>query len=306
MEVEKVEAKLLDKIFVVFEGISLIYAHRYVLYLLLVTCLYEIVITILDFEFKILGAQYSAASSENSLSAGEDNGGEGDANFVNLLGHFGQVTNLLSLVVATFGFSFLVRHLGVRYTLLIFPATLFGAVVLTNLVPSFWLLFVLVSVLKACDYSLYDPVIELLYIPTSEPIKFKAKAWIDVFGARLAKAVGSVMTHLARGDVSRLRAIAELPMLVISLLLIAAAVVVGRDFEGLVGRDEVVGEDPAEALLRRKHKRYRYDHNNHGYSDTDNNHTTAKLPTRNGLNPGDVGYDGYDLQLYTDDAASHS
>jgi AAA family ATP:ADP antiporter len=286
---------VVDRLSVMFEGVTLIYKHRYVLYLLLVTCLYEIVITILDFEFKILGVQYSSSKEEAAASSSEAEGSQekGDANFVNLLGHFGQMTNVLSLVVATVGFSFLVRRLGVRYTLLIFPAIMFSAVVLTNLVPSFWLLFGLVSLLKACDYSLYDPVIELLYIPTSEPIKFKAKAWIDVFGARLAKAVGSIITHLANGNVARLRAIAEMPMIIISLLLIGAAVVVGRDFEHLVRHDIIVGEDPAEAAVRRLNS-----------SSSQQQHAASDaLPTRNGLRPGDVGYDGYDLALYTDDAA---
>jgi AAA family ATP:ADP antiporter len=293
---------LSERLSVMFEGVTLIYEHRYVLYLLLVTCLYEIVITILDYEFKVMGAQYasgthtpsSVGKEEDDETGVESSTGEGDANFVNLLGHFGQMTNVLSLVVATVGFSFLVRTLGVRYTLLIFPVIMFSAVVLTNLVPSFWLLFAMVSVLKACDYSLYDPVIELLYIPTSEPIKFKAKAWIDVFGARLAKAVGSVITHLANGNVRKLRTIAEMPMIVISLMLIGAAVIVGRDFEQLVRDDVVVGEDPAEAALRKLN--HKYDHTNYR-----NGVSTEMLPTRRGLNPGDVGYDGYDLALYTED-----
>ena len=65
------------------------------------------------------------------------------------------------------GFSFLVRHLGVRNCLLIFPCLLFFASLLTNLVPSLWLLFYTVSVLKALTYSLNEPVKELLYMPTS-------------------------------------------------------------------------------------------------------------------------------------------
>jgi AAA family ATP:ADP antiporter len=52
-----------------------------------------------------------------------------------------------------------------------------------------WVLFMLLSVLKAITFSLNEPVKELLYMPTSEAIKFKVKAWIDVFGARCAKAV---------------------------------------------------------------------------------------------------------------------
>ena len=288
------QSRFRDKFVVMFEGVSLIYQHRYVFLLLLVTCLYEIVITILDYEFKVLGAAHSASRAVLPEKEESEGMSEGDANFVNLLGHFGQMTNILSLLVALIGFSFLVRNLGVRVTLLIFPVTLFGAVVLTNLVPSFWLLFVLVSVLKACDYSLYDPVIELLYIPTSEPIKFKAKAWIDVFGARSAKAIGSIITHVSNGNVTKLRAFAEIPMIIISFLLIASAVVVGNDFERLVKDGIVVGEDPAETALRELNDPSNTNRYLHDVS-------TQKLPTRNGLNPGDVGYDGYDLDLYTDE-----
>jgi AAA family ATP:ADP antiporter len=45
--------------------------------------------------------------------------------------------------------------------------------------------------LQGLTYSLNEPAKELLYMPTSDMIKFKAKAWIDVFGARLAKAMGA-------------------------------------------------------------------------------------------------------------------
>jgi ATP/ADP translocase len=53
---------------------------------------------------------------------------------------------------------------------------------------------------QALIFSLYDPVKELLYMPTNEEVKFKAKAWIDVFGARFAKAVGSLFTSAAHGN----------------------------------------------------------------------------------------------------------
>ena len=68
--------------------------------------------------------------------------------------------------------------------------------IVNNLVNNMWILFTLLSVLKAITFSLNEPVKELLYIPTSEAIKFKAKAWIDVFGARCAKAFGSYITYL--------------------------------------------------------------------------------------------------------------
>lgn len=44
----------------------------------------------------------------------------------------------------------------------------------------------------------------MLYLPTSDAIKFKAKGWIDVFGSRCAKGVGSFVTLSSRGDQRRL------------------------------------------------------------------------------------------------------
>lgn len=43
------------------------------------------------------------------------------------------------------------------------------------------------------SHSRACPIIEMLYIPTSVETKFKAKVWIDVVGARIAKGLGSVI-----------------------------------------------------------------------------------------------------------------
>lgn len=134
-------------------------------------------------------------------------------------------------MVSFFGFSYLVTHFGVRNSLMIFPCVLFVCVVVTNLEPSFSVLFVCVSVAKALVFSLHDPVKELLYIPTSAAVKFKAKAWIDVFGSRIAKAAGSLLSFTAHGDVVVLRAISEVPCLLLSLGMVALAFTAGNEFE---------------------------------------------------------------------------
>ena len=198
--------------------------------------------------------------------------------YITITFYFRQFTNLLSLAVSSVGFSFLVHRIGVRGTLLIFPLLLFVAVLVINLVPSLWILFILVSVLKALTYSLNDPVKELLYQPTSEPIKFKAKAWIDVFGARLAKAAGSLITRLGHGDSARLRTVAEVPTIVISLALIVVAVVAGNKFDSLIREGKIIGEEVE--LKEQEMKMY------------------SHLPVIDGLKPGDVGYTGYDLKLF--------
>lgn len=201
------------------------------------------------------------------------------------------MTNVVSLLVSSVGFSFLVHRLGVRYTLLIFPILLFLGVIITNLVPSLWVLFFFVSLLKAVDYSLYDPVKELLYMPTSEPIKFKAKAWIDVLGARIAKGLGSLISYSAAGNAKKLRHIAEIPSIILSLCFLVIVFVAGRKFDRLVRDGTIVGnEDEDNVGMELNSLKSSNSKSSHSYYDN--------LQPRNGVLPGDVGYDGYDMHLF--------
>eukprot|EP01041_Mallomonas_annulata_P011656 gene11656-24414_t len=268
-----VSAKRCGTVFAGFyEGVSLILAHGYVLLLMGVSCLYEIVLTVLDFTFKVQSKESLSSSLLLELGEGVAHGEALSIRFADLMGRFGQMTNIVSLLVSVFGFSFLVRRLGVSSCLLIFPALLFLAVILTNFVPSLWVIFFLVSVLKALTYSLVDPVKELLYMPTSEAIKFKAKAWIDVFGSRFAKAIGSSITHFSHGKLDRLRKISELPAMIICIAYLLLAWNTGKEFDKLIAGKIIVGE----------------------------NHTVRddKDAVINGLRPGDVGYEGYDPKLF--------
>jgi len=255
-----------------YEGLILILRYKYTLKLLGISCLYEVVVTVLDYEFKILGAGSVSLSDSNIVDGNR---------FAILLGHFGQFTNLISFLISLFGFTMLVRHIGVKFTLLIFPMLLFVAVVAINLVPTLWVLFVLVSLIKALIFSLNDPVKELLYNPTSDAIKFKAKAWIDVFGSRFAKGAGSFITNLSGGDATKLRTVAEIPCLVISLGVFLLAWSIGDEFTELVQSKTIVGKD-VTAVVHLSEVSELY----------------LNLPERNGLRPGDVGYDGYDPQLF--------
>lgn len=231
------------------EGFMLLLRNKYMLMVFGVSCLYEIVVTILDYQFKILAVHANSTKPDVILSDGRAVGaGVYEDQFANLLGHFGQATNLFSFLVSFFGFSFLVHRIGVRFSLMIFPTVLFGAVVVTNLLPSLSVLFVCVSVIKALVFSLHDPVKELLYIPTSIHMKFKAKAWIDVFGSRLAKAVGSAVSYLSYGDAKTLRAIAEVPCLLISLGVLSLAYLVGTEFEKLVENQPLARAEEKEGL----------------------------------------------------------
>ena len=103
-------------------------------------------------------------------------------------------------------------------------------------------LFVSVSLLKAMTYSVNDPAKEILYIPTSDAIKFRAKFWIDIVGARIAKAVGSSINKYA-GSVDRIARFGTVPSVCTALGLWLACYKVGIEFDSLLTRGEVVGAD---------------------------------------------------------------
>jgi hypothetical protein len=159
------------------------------------------------------------------------------------------------------------------------------AVIVTNLVPSLWALFLMVSVLKALVYSLNDPVVELLYMPTSEPIKFKAKAWIDVVGARSAKAIASIVTSLCGGNIQKLRRSTEVPMIVISFVFIAIVWITGKEFDQLVEKKIIIGEELEHSEMRENHEKRR---------------RTTAMAEEEELIPETV-FEGVDFDLYRDE-----
>jgi ATP:ADP antiporter, AAA family len=55
------------------------------------------------------------------------------------------------------------------------------------------ILITLKSADKALNYSIHRVSKEMLYIPTSYEVKYKAKAVIDMFAYRLSKIVGSAL-----------------------------------------------------------------------------------------------------------------
>jgi hypothetical protein len=278
------------------EGLHLVFKYKYVLRIMAVSCLYEIVVTVLDYEFKVIGAGVLEPSRDAQSNAGES------FKFANLMGRFGQLTNLLTLLVSLFGYSFVVKHFGVKVSLLVYPVLLLVAVIICNLAPTLWVLFFIVSILKAMSYSFNEPVKELLYQPTSLAIKYKAKAWIDVFGTRLAKAVGSSISYMAHGSVTKLQIISELPSFAVSVALLVFAWQTGSQFESYVAQGIVVGDGPDVSAESEKHRRSgsgtSTSSSSSRSSSSSSSGTRGDPVDARGLRPGDVGYSGYDPELF--------
>ncbi len=217
------------------EGVKLIISKPYIFGILIVSTLYEVIATIVDFQMKKLASvQYP-----------------GPGELASFLGKYGVATNCLALVMALLGTSYLMRRFGLTFCLLTFPVALGGAVTYLWYVAKFtmpsdltlmWTAFVVMIVAKGLSYALNNPSKEMMYIPTSKDIKFKAKGWIDMFGNRSAKAGGATVNNVLRLAVTP--ALMVQSGAIISLGIIAiwvvAATYVGRAFGKLTKSGEIV------------------------------------------------------------------
>merc|ERR1712174_102574 len=184
--------------------LCLIFQHRYIMGMFFISCFFMVQITVVDYTMKVLARDHFTTEHpcqpgdtcwDYTLNAPVRMSDDATAAFAKFLGIFGQATNTLSFFLSLLGTSATIRILGLNNTLLLFPALCIAAISMVWFIPTLWVVFASMMILKALTYSLNNPTKEILYQPTSPAVKYKAKSWIDIFGARGAKALGSVFTN---------------------------------------------------------------------------------------------------------------
>lgn len=161
------------------EGLKLMLKHKYLLGIFAANFIYEVIVTIFDFNFKVAaGAQFTGVALSHYLSL------------------YGSSVNIVSLGCLLLGISNVTRFLGVGVALAAMPVivglALFGFLSLDSLT----FLFGLMVGSKAINYALNGPALKQLYIPTTPDVRFKAQAWIETFGSRASKEAGSLFNML--------------------------------------------------------------------------------------------------------------
>lgn len=179
------------------------------------------------------------------VDSGTATGMSSDAtkSFTTFMGLFGQATNTLSLLLSFFGTSAIIRRLGLRVTLLLFPSICLIVIIAVRFHPTLNVVFAAMMILKANSYALNNPTKEMLYQPTSTNVKYKAKSWIDIFGARGSKALGSVVTNAFSTNAAELIDKGSLVGMCVASFLIWNARFMGKKFEEYTGKGYVVGGD---------------------------------------------------------------
>merc|ERR1719486_1592399 len=159
-------------------------------------------------------------------------------------GIFGQAANGLSFCFSLLGTSMVIRRLGLNRTLLLFPTLCLGAICFVYTTPTLEAVFLAMLLLKGFSYCLNNPCKEILYQPTSSNVKFKAKSWIDVFGARGSKALGSVVTNAFSDSAADLLSYGAFVGMSVASFLIYVAWWQGREFDNLIDGGVKLGEEP--------------------------------------------------------------
>ncbi len=205
------------------EGLRLIVTKPFLMGILVVSTVYEIVGTIIDYQFKV-----------NALSVYVKE------EYAAFMGICAVCSALIGISLALGGTSFFIRRLGVRFSLLLYPAVMGVVIFSVWLWPSLMGFFVAMMLVKALSYAVNNPVKELLYLPTSKDVKMKAKGFIDGFGGKSAKSFGSIINSFIGKDMLMLLNVGSLISIVIILFWIVVGLAVGTKYDSLIKKNEIL------------------------------------------------------------------
>ncbi len=172
-------------------GAVLVARSRYLLAIVVLVGLYEIISTTLDFQF---------TATIEALVPQADQG----AAFANVF----AATNVFAMVFQLFLTTAILKRFGVRGALLVMPVVVLGVSVGFMAAPTVLFAALLSGSDNGLNYSLNQSAREALYTVTSRAEKYQAKAFIDMFVQRFAKALAvglSLVFSLAFEDAASLR-----------------------------------------------------------------------------------------------------
>ena len=217
------------------QGLKLILTRSYLFGVFLLVAFFEIVTTIVDYQMKMQAQALPQYSTKEGMTS--------------FMGMFGMSTNILAFLMALFGTGYLIKKFGVRVSLLTFPIAIGVAIsvlytfIKLDLVSTqnmLWVTFGVVILAKGLSYALNNPAKEVMYIPTSRDAKFKAKGWIDMFGARGSKALGSGFNEFLKTTPHILLYAGTILSMGLIGIWIMVAYLVGNKFHSLVKEGKIV------------------------------------------------------------------
>ncbi|PCI74356.1 hypothetical protein COB28_00795 [Candidatus Dependentiae bacterium] len=210
-----------------FDGLLTIIRLPYVMGIFLLILFYEVIIVI--FDYRVLMIADATHSSAGSLTA--------------YYALYYLCMHSVGLLIALFGTFPLQRSISPRKLLFVFPLVSLVLISISYIFPTAQVFFIVLVLLRALNYAFNHPTREILYIPTTKNVKFKAKAWTDAFGSRIAKGCGAFLTLIMK-RATPLYAL-FISTAISSSLLTAWIIVVffiGKTMQDAVDNNKVIGE----------------------------------------------------------------
>lgn len=217
-----------------FDGLIIMLKNPYVLGIFSLVVFYEILSVIFDW--------WVALQADKTMATA------GDMTAYYALYYF--FMNLIGLVISLFGTTPILRVIGIRPTLFLFPIICLAMLVFTYYCPSPTVLFLDLLCLRSVNYAFNHPTREILYIPTTKDIKFKAKTWTDAFGSRIAKSIGSVFNVAVKGASPAVALLSSLGLGVsLSFCWLIIVYFLGRTLQNAIDNKKVIGQiDGSESI----------------------------------------------------------
>jgi AAA family ATP:ADP antiporter len=184
----------------------------------IVSC-YEIVSTIIDYQFSFAVAKLFV--QEEALAS--------------FLGKLGSGTVILAIFFQIFITTFILRRYGPKVGLFILPVIMALGSLIFLIFPFITFAAVLFASDNSLHYSVNQTSKEVLYTPTDEDAKYQAKAFIDMFISRFSKGFSSLIILICNLFLVPLgfqnHYLGILSLIIIIAWLVMASVVGSRFFE---------------------------------------------------------------------------
>jgi AAA family ATP:ADP antiporter len=163
-----------------FDTLKNIGKSSFLFFILLIVIFMQMSSTIIDFQFNTLLEKTIVGTDLRTEYAGR------------VLG----LINLCTIILQFVGSFLLLQFLGLRKSHFAIPSLLCLNAVSFLALPIFGVISFSYITIKAFDFSIFGVIKEMLYIPLKTDEKFRAKAFIDVFAYRGAKAFASFLILL--------------------------------------------------------------------------------------------------------------
>jgi AAA family ATP:ADP antiporter len=171
---------------------ALVFRHRYLLLLAAFALIFSWVSSNGEYMFGRLVKEDAAQAVERGELAADAVGAHIGAFF----GDFFFYVNVLGVLLQSFVVSRVVKYFGLEVALLVLPVLALGNSFLVLALPVLGALHYGKIAQNATDYSLNNTVRQMLWLPTTEAMKYKAKQAVDTFFVRMGDVTSALLVFV--------------------------------------------------------------------------------------------------------------